>query len=185
MLVGGLALLATGCDSVRTESFTGRLWTNWSVEHYQPAPRPEVKMFQRRDSQEILVEYIEQREKTGATHHRAYLLLANQGRVQDLKKPRFVSVKPGPDVTMIPVELSDHINLSAPIWAELTPDAEGFRFFRDGVPTDWYHLPVYLDKRDEAERILLTPVTVTADAAVVGAVIGVFAVYAYAGALCH
>jgi hypothetical protein len=174
-----LALLGTGCDTAREFTFTGRLWNDTPISHYQPAGQPNVRMFVHRGDQDILVQYAETREKTGSNHERVYLLHANEDRVERMKKPRFLRLDSANGLLPIPVKESGATNLDAPIWAELTEKDDGFRVYRNGVATDWYRLPVYKDKRDEAERVLLTPVALTEDTAVAASILGVIAGLAY------
>ena len=172
LALAGLSLWGTGCC-------TEELWDNWPTQHYQPAPNSEVKMFLCPGNNDVLVQYVEQREKTGAIRPRAYYAMANAEHVLSMKKPYFVKPQAEWKMVMIPVEMNGITNLPVPLWAELTPRADGFRLYRHGIPDDWQHLPVYIDKRDQAELILLTPVAVAGDTVIIGGAVAVVGGFCY------
>jgi len=181
--VAGALPLLTGCQTVAEHTLTGELWEGGAFDYYKSATNAELKLFQRGD--DVLVEYTEEREKTGATRQRAYFLIANDERIKRRKKPHFVPVEKAVGMEPIPVETKGVTNSTARVWAEVSDNALGFSLVRDGIVQGEYKLPVYKDTANEVKRLLLTPGTVTVDTVVwgsiVGGVVGAYVAYCYAG----
>ncbi len=183
LLLPGLAcLLAAGCSSLQEQTFTGQLWDSAAmVETYKPAANPNLKLFQRGNSQDVLVQYDEEREKTGATRRRAYFLMAYLERMERGKKPHFVSEDLAAGMEPIPIKMARESEGAMAVCAKLIPGKNGFVLLRDGKEEGEFYLPLYANKKAETARLLLlTPATLTMDTAVAGTVVGVLAAYAYA-----
>jgi hypothetical protein len=180
-LLLALGPLVTGCQSVKEETFTGRLWDDGSlVDHFEPAANSNVKLFRRGPDADLLVQYNEESESTGKSRRRAYFLFANQPRIERREKPVFVPVERAKGMDEVPVAPDGSTEVTAETWAELSAQANSFKLVRGGAVEGPFILPVYVDKRSEAKRVLLTPATVTMDATVAGAYAGVAVWYALA-----
>ena len=70
VLMPGVALFAAGCES-GPDLCTHYLWCEKPVVYFQPARCDTVKVFQKSGDQDILVQYTEERQKTGEKHERA------------------------------------------------------------------------------------------------------------------
>jgi len=177
--------LLSGCEAVQDHTLTGALWGGGTSDYYKSATNAELKLFQRGTDKEVLVEYKEERENTGATRMRAYFLLANDERIRLRKKPHYLPISLSAGMEPIPVQTNNGTKLRVQVWAQLLDNARGFTLVRDGSIQGEYTLPVYKDTAEELKRVLLTPGTVTVDAVVWGTiggvVVGVYAAYIYAG----
>ena len=179
----------TGCQSLRDCTVTGYLWDeNTLNSHYQPSTNvSNIRLFQKAGGGDVLVQYDEEREKDGAIKRRAYFLNANQARVDAVKKPRFVKVESANGLEPIPLvwETSAASNTTAKVTATISADGRGFTLSRDGAEPYSYRLPTYPDGATKVKRVLLTPATVTADAAIWATIVGLIGAYIYAAGQCH
>jgi hypothetical protein len=150
------------------------------VDHLEPASNSNVKLFRRGHDSDFLVQYDEVSESGGTSRRRAYFLLANQPRIERREKPVFVPIERANGMDIVPVESNGAANVASETWAELSAKSDGFKLVRGGAVEGPFILPVYVDKRSEAKRVLLTPATVTMDATVAGAAAGVAVWYALA-----
>src|SRR2546430_17719441 len=91
MLIVSLTPLATGCDTMRDSTLTGRLWDPGEVNRCLPAPKPNLKLYRIADNKDVLVTYDELRERNNSVHRRAFFFTANVHRLEDRKRPKFVS----------------------------------------------------------------------------------------------
>ena len=160
----------TGCDSIKDYTVTGHLWDNNAlINHRQPSTNVNnIRLYQNVGSDDVLVQYDEERERNGAIKRRAYFLNANNFRVDSLRKPRFTRLREANGMELIPsaIETSAGSNTAAGIRATLATDGGGFTLYRNGKEVGSYRLPTYPDGMSEAKRLLLTPPAVTADAAI-------------------
>jgi hypothetical protein len=180
-LLLGLGPLVTGCQSVKEDTFTGRLWDDGSlVDHFEPASNSNVKLFHRGHDADFLVQYDEVSENGGKSRRRAYFLLANQQRIERREKPVFVPVKQANGMDIVPMEPNGTSNVKLQTWAELSAKSDSFKLVHGGAVEGPFILPVYVDKRSEAKRVLLTPATAAMDATMAGAAAGVAVWYALA-----
>jgi hypothetical protein len=176
----------TGCEALKEQSLTGRLWNNdLLIDHYEPSTNANLKLFQGPGRREVLVQYDEEREKDGAIRHRAYLLMANEAKVEKFKKPRFV--KPGwvDSLEPIPLQAADaaQANPTPVVWAKPSSDGYSFTLVKDGWESRPYRLPVYRDKLSEMKRVLLTPPAAAVDGTVIagGAAAALFCIWVESG----
>jgi hypothetical protein len=172
-----LLSLLTGCEELPDSSLTYKLWSgDFAMNHYQPATNANLRVFQSRNGKDLMVEYNEENEKNGKVHPRAYLLLANEHRVELMKRPHFKRVKSVNKLEEYPVLTGTDTLESAPatVWAVIDPDKEVFSVYRDGQASGPYYLPTYVDPKSEIERAVLTPPAVVGDVALASAIVGGF-----------
>jgi hypothetical protein len=174
----------TGCQTVQDYSLTAKLWSTPEMRHFaEPAEDPKLEVFVL-SSGEMLVRYDELRERDGTIRRRAYLASENVDRISRRKKPRFsnpTDVTNGQPVPLIDIPSNSS---SQPAVVSASYSRERKEFVLTGMPglNGAYELPVYLENNGTALRIVLTPLALGGDIAVVGAVAGVIAAYAYAHA---
>jgi hypothetical protein len=186
VLIVCLPPLLTGCQEFKDHTLTGQLWDNDMLcYHYQPATNAQIRLFDAPDHKDVLVQYVEEREKNGHTKPRSYLLLVNQSRVEAGSKPRFASRQLAERLEPIPLAMETATNGMGLVWAKLSPDMQGFTLVRDGTEVGSYHLPTYLDKEGQVKRLVLTPAMVVVDTAVGVAVVAVIAGVIYLRARCQ
>ena len=104
LLAASLLLLAPGCETVEKYSLTHKVWTTedwraWS----EPAPDPKLALFNHPSRRDVLVRYDALREDATAPETRAYLLQANQDRIEVGRNPHFVNPKLTKQLEAIPV----------------------------------------------------------------------------------
>ena len=172
-----LLALATGCA-------THQLWTNEQLEACrQPADKLNLQLFQSSPATNLLVVYDEIAERNEAVRTRAYWLNENENLIRQNKRPHFVNVKSSDHLAAVPVfcrPLSSGAKLPD-LYAVAGTNKQSFTLYRAGAAVALYDLPVYNDGKGRVERIALTPITVTADATVIGGVIGYMFLVDYAG----
>jgi hypothetical protein len=159
LLVVSLIPFLSGCQSLK-EACTGQLWIS---DHYEPATNANVGLFQPPNHSDVLVQYDEQRKKDGLIECRAYMLLANEHKVEAQKKPDFIPAGLADKMEPIPVESADSTNTpTASVWAKLSPDGQQVMVYREGYVAVVYPLPKYdAYKASRRKRILWAPVIVT------------------------
>jgi|SRR5579872_1260445 len=179
LLVICLIPFLTGC-------LTGRLWDrDLAVDHRQPAPDANLKLFQKPDGGDVLVQYDEERDRDDVVKRRAFYLQANQKKLSAGKRPHFVSARKADHMQPITLESSSATNSISPglgaFRAALLPDGRHFTLICNGRVTGPYGLPVYVDRCSQVDRLALTPLAVTGDVVIAGAVAGLLYLYARAG----
>ncbi len=186
LLVVSLTLLSTGCDTLGDSTITGRLWDAGGANRCLPAPRPNLKLYRTSDNRDVLVAYDELREKNDSIRRRAFFLKPNVRRLEDRKRPKFIS--PDKMVALKLVPLPEVGSTNAPagevIFAKVSEDNQEFTLVWFGTDLGPYALPVYLDPGSAARRTLLTPLAAMGDLIVVivavAVVAGVVVGYGYA-----
>ena len=176
LLVAGLLLLSTGCQSVEDCSLTARLWQNDSFRSFrEPAPHPNLALFAGTNRADVLVLYDELSEKRPAVVRRAYYLQPNQARVAAGKKPCFVKPSAANELVPVPVmpPQTAATNPPAPgtVYAVATGAGREFTLFWSTGIAETEELPVYCETSGTAAKIALTPLAVTGDIVVVTAVV--------------
>ena len=154
---------------------TYMLWSDQNYEAFhQPAPNPDLHLYQSKKQNDILVVYKEQSERSERINTRAYWLNRNQIRVTRQSPPIFVSQRAARNLPAVPVFNSTPPNLDAVrSFYALSATTQSFRLFLPAGEVSSYSLPLYDAERPVAEKIVLTPVTMTADVAIAAAVAGV------------
>jgi hypothetical protein len=158
-------------------SQSGCTYMLWSDENYeafhQPAPNPDLHLYQSKKQNDILVVYKEQSERNEHIHTRAYWLNQNQIRVTRQSPPIFTSKKMARNLAAVPVFDSMPTNgNNIQSFYILFGTNQSFTVFCGSREIGSYSLPAYDAGRPVAEKIALTPVTMTADAAMAAAVAG-------------
>ena len=161
-----LMLTQSGC--------TYMLWSDENYEAFhQPAPNPDLHLYESKKENDILVVYKEQSERNEHIHTRAYWLNRNQIRVTRECPPIFTSKKAARNLPGIPFLDSMPTNeYNIQSFYALPGTNQSFALFRGEHEIGSYSLPAYDGERPVAEKIALTPVTLTADAAMAAAVAG-------------
>ncbi|HXT41685.1 MAG TPA: hypothetical protein VN887_16885, partial [Candidatus Angelobacter sp.] len=185
-LTASLAPLATGCDTMRDSTMTGRLWDAGGVNRCLPAPTPNLKLYRTQDDKDVLVTYDELREKNDSIRRRAFFFKPNIRRLEDRKRPKFVSPDKVMELKLVPVAGFGDTNAPTGevVFANISGDSQDFTLVWFGAELGPYTLPVYVDRGSQFRRVLLTPLTTTGDVivavAVVAVVAGAIAGYSYA-----
>ena len=186
VLVACLAPWLTGCESVQDKTLTGRLWDGAAINHGEPAGKANLRLYQTVDHKDVLVRYDEELESNGAIKGRAFLLMANQRRVNAGEKPSFLTARKAARLQSFPLEMISSIDSNTAkkeeIQAIISPDEHHFTLVSECKEIGSYNLPTYVTTGSKLTRALLTPATVAGDVTIYGALLGVLAAYAYAGA---
>ena len=168
MLVAAQTLVAGGCT-------TSKLWQEGQFACYhEPASPPHLLLFRSNQSQDVLVQYDEARESDDSIRRRAYWLKPNVERLQQRRRPRFISVEHALGLT--PVLIADApVVCAAPppetIYAVVSTNGHAFALHLADRELGKYELPVYADASGRVKQVLLTPITVAADLTIVGGVV--------------
>jgi hypothetical protein len=180
----GLLCLATGCETVERYSLTHKLWTNADLLKYsEPAPNPNVALFDAQDRRDVLVLYDASSERHTCVERHAYFLKPNLPRISAGKKPQFVDPAVANGMKSVPMlnSASAPTN-SAPRlagYAVQTSGGRGFRLCPSGEPESAFDLPVYIETFGTPARIVLTPFAVAGDTVMVGGVATVALFFAW------
>src|SRR2546425_3818235 len=128
LLVVALSPLATGCDTLRDSTITGRLWDAGGVNRCLPAPTPNLKLYRTPDSRDVLVTYDELREKSDSIRRRAFFFKPNVRRLEERKRPKFISAEKVVELKLVPVAEAGKTNapVGEVILARITVDNQEF-----------------------------------------------------------
>lgn len=169
-----LALACSGCA-------THALWTETSQLNAgnSPADLPKLQLFEARRQNDLLVVYNEYSERHDRIRRRAYFLNRNQLRIEQRHEPEFVSPRHSRGLSEVPVFFGTNPPKLKTLPSELYVLAETnspfFTVYCKGARSERCMLPVYDDHLGTAIRICLTPVTVVADATIIGGYVFVYA----------
>ena len=188
-LAAVLVLLLTGCETVEKYSLTYRVWDNddwrkWS----EPAPNPNLALFQSTNYADVLVQYDAFSEKHSKVKRCAYYLHPNQARMDAATKPELVKPSGADRMKSIPVLVAQgsltNQPSKLPTYAVVTKEGRGFTLYRARESESTVDLPVYVETSGTPIRIVLTPFAVAGDTVMVGVVAAVvgFLVWAQIGA---
>ncbi len=189
-----------GCESAKQNTLTGRLWDNAALNHCKPAGRTNLRLYQTADRKDVLVRYNELRESNGAVDSRAFLIFANQPRLDAGKKPLFLSVGETAKIQSTPLDIIPSIDSSSEkdeaMQAIISGDGHHFTLVSEGREIGSYDLPTYLTKGSRVvklarantfTRLVATPAAATGDVAIYSATAALFALTAggpcWAGAI--
>ena len=171
-----LPLLTGGCA-------THALWTEAQLDDWnEPATDSKLQLFDASRQKDFLVVYDEYSERHDSTRTRAYFLNQNEKRVEQGRKPRFVSSQLSRELPPVPVLQTlplANTNFSPAIYAVVSTNKQSFTIYSGQKKTD-YNLAVYNDGRGQIDRIALTPVAATADLTIVGGLLGCWFIYGLA-----
>ena len=189
LLAAGLLLLPTGCETVETYSLTYRLWDTEDLRKWsEPAPNPNLALFEVTNHTDVLVQYDALSEKRSAVKRRAYYLQQNEARVAAGKKPKLVSVEVADGLNSIAVVSAQDAVTNLPpgltAYSVVIKEGRGFTLLRPPDPEATFDLPVYAETSGTPTRVVLTPFAVAGDTVMVGMVAAVvgFLLWAQVGA---
>jgi len=175
LVAAGLLLFGTGCETVEKYSLTYRLWDNEDLRKWsEPAPNPNLSLFQATNGADVLVQYDAFSEKHSTVKRRAYYLQPNDARIAAGKKPELVSLAVADGMKPIPLlpTQSDITNLppERPAYAVVTKEERGFTLYQPMASAVSFDLPIYAETSGTATRLVLTPFAVVGDTVMVGVV---------------
>lgn len=159
---------------------TYALWTNGNLDAYkEPALSPNLRLYESKQKNDILVVYKEYTERNNSTNARAYWLNKNDKRVENQYAPAFVRKRSANHLTPIPVFYSvpEKADLTRGSYAVCETNQQSFELFSNGREIGSFNLPVYKDRRGCIEKIALTPFAVSADVTVVASCAGIYYLY--------
>lgn len=141
--------------------------------HNKPSEKAQLRLFQVESKHDFLVVYDEYSERRDAIKPRAYFLLQNQKRIENLKKPSFVGTNLISHAAPVPLFAPPPPTnaVSFPLYA-VAASSNSFTIYSGTTEVVTGNLPVYDDGSGRLTRLLLTPATVTADATIVGGCLG-------------
>jgi len=173
------AVLLGGC-------VTPKVWEAGQFARYhEPASPVDVRLFYSDRAKDVLVDYVEIRDNDAKSRRRAFWLEPNASLLRERRRPHFVSLETERGLSPIPLSLpvpTDHRPTSdEALYALVSTDGRTFTLYSASKEIGKYDLPVYRDASGRVKQVLLTPLAVTADLGIVGSVVGVIIVYAYAG----
>lgn len=174
LLAALVAGLGSGCESVKQCSLTYKLWDNGVRSYCEPVADPELALFEAPSKPDILVQYTAISDRHDGVRRLAYFLEANQRRIVAGRAPHFVNPKRCLNLQPIPKGASNNCYFIA------GGNGQTFTLYRQGREPQCFNLPDYRDDHNAATRAALTPLAVTGDAVLVGAVAAVIAAYALA-----
>jgi hypothetical protein len=184
-----VVLLLTGCATVEKYSLTYRVWDNDDWRKFsEPAPNPNVALFEATNHAYLLVEYDAFSEKHSMVKRCAYYLHPGEARIEAGTKPELVKPSAADGMKPIPVLPTQGALTNQPpgfpAYAVVTKEGRGFTLYRPMEPESAFDLPVYAETSGTATRIVLTPFAVAGDTVMVGAVAAVvgFLMWAQIGA---
>lgn len=164
-LVATLGFFGGGCDY----SITGQLWQE--RDYVTPAPNPHLALAQ--TALGILVQYDAYYERDGGLRRQAFYLEPNTKRMALGQKPIFIDpAKAGPQTGILLFTRLATNAVPPRLYAICSTNQCTFTLYREGEFFGPCDLPVYKDQRETAAQVALTPLTVTGDATIVGAVVG-------------
>jgi hypothetical protein len=169
-----LLTMGSGCA-------TKALWNNGNLEAVkEPANSINLRLFDAKRQNDLLVVYDEYSERNDSVHTRAYWLNENEARVNQWYAPHFAKTNLMRDLPPVPVfyELaSSERNLTQPLYATVATNKQSFTLYSGNHEIGSHNLPFYNDGKGRVEKIALTPIAVTADLTIVG---GIFVIlYGY------
>ena len=143
---------------------TATLWEKKAFDGFNEPAHP-ANLQVSRYTNDWLIQYDEVSEDFGRIRRRAYFLYANDEKVRGHKQPDFVK-RP--------------VATSGAVRAVISDSRGEFTVYDGDLLVGTYELPVYPKPSGRAKQILLTPFTVVADAAIVGAGSALFVAYLWA-----
>jgi hypothetical protein len=155
---------------------THALWTGANLDAYkEPTATPDLRLFDAKKENDLLVVYTEYSERNDTMRIRAYLLNQNEERIKQNKRPHFVSVKLMNSLPSVPVfhaPVEPGTNFSQMLYAVISTNNQSFTLYSDNREIGSHDLPVYNDGRGRLDRIALTPFAMTADLVIVSGFLG-------------
>jgi hypothetical protein len=160
--------LGSGCA-------TQALWNNENLEAVkEPAGNVNLRLFDSKRQNDLLVVYDEYSERNDGIHTRAYWLNENEMLVNQRRTPHFASPSLMHKLSPMPVFYSTpgETNWTFAQYAVVETNRQSFTLYFNNGKTSRHELPTYNDGKGRVEKIALTPVAVAADITIVGGFIG-------------
>lgn len=177
----GIALLLSLLLLLTQNGCTAMLWSDENVAGFrQPAPDPDLHVFQSTQRNDFLVVYREQSESNERIQTRSYWLIKNNIRITRDQPPMFVSQKESRNLPAIPIFNTPPLNVETNNFYAVYGTNLTIALFSTNREVGTYTLPAYNKGRSTAEKIALTPLTVTADAAILAGICGLIILCAQA-----
>ena len=166
----GLVFLLTGC----TSSFTYKVWNTGEFRHVrEPATNAALAVFYEPQRKDFLVAYDSVLDGGDDPQRLSYFVGENESRVVGRRQPHFSSTNDFVLIT-VPLNRPSHGLPAAFFEKELT-------LHTDAGVIGPNPLPIFEETNGNTTRVLLTPLAVVGDAALISAVLALFAVYVCPG----
>jgi len=162
---------------------TKALWDNGNLEAVkEPADQPNLRLFDAKQRDDLLVIYDEYSERNDGIRTRAYWLNENQARVDLRRAPHFASTNLMRHLSPVPVFYAapGETNWTFALYAVVETNRQSFTLYCNNGKISRHDLPTYNDGKGRVEKIALTPVAVTADITIIGGYLGVWCLYGMA-----
>jgi len=169
--IAGLLLLLTFDSGCATKA----LWDTADLEAVkEPAANLNLRLFDAKRNEDLLVVYDEYSERNDGVRTRAYWLNQNQARVDLRRVPHFTSPGLMRDLSPVPVFYAapGETNWTFALYAVVETNRQSFTLYSNNGKTSRHDLPTYNDGWGRVEKIALFPVAVTADATIVAGFVG-------------
>ena len=184
LLIVALGASSVGCATDTSPFFTCRLWENATFESfYEPASPANLEVYRSLKPQDLLVTYDESHESRDKIRRRAFYLNASLERVNQGRKPHFVSPRKAVGLATVAVIPEAEVQSVATTngFASISISADGQRLMvrdPDGEKVE-FRLPTYPAASGPALRVALTPLAVVGDTVLVASVVGIVFAYAW------
>ncbi len=184
LLIVALGLGSAGCTTDTSPFFTCRLWQDGTFESfYEPVTGANLEVYRSLKPQDYLVTYDESHETRDKVRRRAFYLNANLKRVNQGRKPHFVSPRKAVGLATVVVIPEAEVQSVATTngFASISISADGQRLMvrePDGEKVE-FRLPTYPAASGPALRVALTPLAVVGDTVLVASVVGIVFAYAW------
>lgn len=184
LLTVALGLGSVGCTTDTSPFFTCRLWQNATFENfYEPASPANLEVYRSLKPQDFLVTYDESHETRDKIRRRAFYLNANLDRINQGRKPHFVSPRKAEGLTTVAVipeaEIQSVAKTNGIVWIFISADGQRFTVQKPDGGTMEFRLPTYPAASGPALRVVLTPLAVVGDTVLVATVVGIVVAYAW------
>jgi hypothetical protein len=188
-LLASVLAAATGCETVHNYSFTAKLWeTHDFLKWSEPAPGPNLALYQSENHRDILVLYDAWSEKHSVVKRQAYYARSSRTQVAAGKRPVLLDPRLPARASPIPIlqsiEPGTNPPPSLPLFAFVTKQGREFTLCQPGLQDETFELPVYLENSGTAARLGLTPFAVVGDTVLVGLAASVVGFLIWAGIGC-
>jgi hypothetical protein len=162
-LLAALSCMMTGC-------VTSALWEEGRFARFhEPAAPPKLRLFESSQRQDILVQYDEWSDMNEKLKTRSYWLGQDLDSTSNPHKPAFVSASAG--IGLQPIQIYEASAFLAQtnvgLAAVTSWNPPGFTLYSGEKVLGSHVLPVYEDGSATTKKVLLTPLAVTADAAII------------------
>ena len=184
LLAVALGIGSVGCSTDTSPFFTCRLWQNGTFESfYEPAPSSNLEVFRSLRPQDYLVTYDESHETRDKIRRRAFYLSANLGRINQGRKPHFVSPRKAvglATVAVIPAaEIQSVAKTNGIVAISISADGQQLTLQEPDGERVEFRLPTYAAASGPVLRVVLTPLAVVSDTVMIASVVGILVSYAW------